>query len=575
MEQAMRESLMSQQDPQPGSALQAGDLERWGLYFESQDPGSDTCGLNALNNLCQRSQFKTEDLQKAEAAHARATDGGSFAQMAPVQSAPKGFFDVEALKIAADKVDLQIVDVEPVVDFRKSKCFDFAEAARTSADGSWFLGFLVYDRQPGQMHYYALRRDERYPGSWLKLDSLVAGPHEEPRNRRLSEEEMWRLYENTKHLFQKWLLRWYPVVYRGGAAKELRRSLMDAHRYTLSDATAQKLLAGCGWVVSTTVQHMLHTLPQKTVRELLVKFARPSEAEMRCLLEAAQWDLSQAQPVIDQVLRKRIALAQGVDTGTGPRQALSVCDWDPSRAASILALQLQTGAVPQALGQLGEALEATGGDVDKAEATLSLLSAVGNMVEAATLLNKCNWSLSVAKRILQVREKFPRVAVGVAIEALRRNDDDPHAAREMLMEFRHRVQQLVIENAAGEVFKGEEVAIADTALNSTDWDPGIAFVTARNIAFAVQQTRQLVRKRGYTSFFSVDVLLPALTAGDMKPSSAVSILLGMPVGSEAPPVREAPQPGQLQPSQPYGGAPAVSKLGQLDAAEEEDTCTVM
>ena len=33
---------------------------------------------------------------QAEVLHAQATDGGSFAQMAPVQSAPKGFFDVEA-----------------------------------------------------------------------------------------------------------------------------------------------------------------------------------------------------------------------------------------------------------------------------------------------------------------------------------------------------------------------------------------------------------------------------------------------------------------------------------------------
>lgn len=32
------------------------------IYFESQAPGSDTCGMNALNNLCQRQMFSIEEL---------------------------------------------------------------------------------------------------------------------------------------------------------------------------------------------------------------------------------------------------------------------------------------------------------------------------------------------------------------------------------------------------------------------------------------------------------------------------------------------------------------------------------
>ena len=49
--------------------------------------------------------------------------------------------------------DLEIVDVEPTVDVQASRCFAFAEAAQqtSSAAGAWLLGFLVYDRQPGQM----------------------------------------------------------------------------------------------------------------------------------------------------------------------------------------------------------------------------------------------------------------------------------------------------------------------------------------------------------------------------------------------------------------------------------------
>merc|ERR1719384_1472643 len=156
---------------------------------------------------------------------ARAQDGGNFAQMGSVQNAPKGFFDVEALKIAADEVDLEIVDVEPVLDFQKSRCRVFMESARSSADGSWFLGFLVYDRRPGQMHYYTLRRDGRYQGAWVKLDSQLPPDGEEARNRWLTEEDLRALYEASRLEFRDWLIRWFPVVYRTGAAREVSKAL--------------------------------------------------------------------------------------------------------------------------------------------------------------------------------------------------------------------------------------------------------------------------------------------------------------------------------------------------------------
>merc|ERR1712048_1269510 len=82
-------------------------------------------------------------------------------------------------------------------------------------------------------------------------------------------------------------------------------------------------------------------------------------------------------------------------------------------------------------------------------------------------------------------------------------------------------------------------AIAETALNSTDWDPSLAFVTAKNFAFALQQTRRLIRNRGYTQHFPVDVLLPALTAGDIKPRAAASLVLGVPVVPD-PPAKHVP-----------------------------------
>lgn len=83
------------------------------------------------------------------------------------------------------------MDVEPVADVLKSRCLSFAEAA---GDGTWLLGFLVYDRQPGQMHYYSLRR--LHMGMWIQLDS------QGHRNCMLRESELWELYAASRMLFQ-------------------------------------------------------------------------------------------------------------------------------------------------------------------------------------------------------------------------------------------------------------------------------------------------------------------------------------------------------------------------------------
>ena len=46
-------------------------------------------------------------------------------------------------------------------------------------------------------------------------------------------------------------------------------------------------------------------------------------------------------------------------------------------------------------------------------------------------------------QVLEVRRRFPRCSVAVALEVLRRNDEDPHAACEMLEEFRQRIRRSV------------------------------------------------------------------------------------------------------------------------------------
>lgn len=567
LERAMRDSMLEQdREPEPGEPLPMAELRRNGLFYELQAPGSDTCGLNALNNLCQRQQFRLEDLQHAEAEHAQAQVGGRFSELAEA-NAPTGFFDVEALKLAASTVDLEIVDVEPRADFRKSACLSFVESARRSDDGSWFLGFLVYDRQA--MHYYSLRRDERCAeGVWLKLDSQIADSGQEIRNRRLSDQELWGLYGACASQFQAWLLRWYPVIYRAGAARELRRCLAASPgAYDIGDERARVMLGKCNWLVQRTAEFMLKDLPQEVVRELLVAFARPSEAEMRRALEAADWDVSAAQPAIDQLLRQRILLAQGADTDDRPRRALNVCDWEPTKAATLLSLQLQSGASADAFVELHEALELAASNVDRAEAVIELLPTVGTIRAAATLLEETrSWSVPTAQRVLEIRKRCPYMAAAVALELLRRNDDDPHAACEMLGEYEKRVQRVVLDSAPDGLFEGEELAVADAALNSSDWDPSVAFVAAKRLTHALLQTRYLIRGQAPGNpFYPADVILPALVGSNMKPHIAASTLLGVQVR----PVDKAtglaiPAPGG-QAHERRAAAPP----------EEDDSCSVM
>merc|ERR1719387_667254 len=115
---------------------------------------------------------------------------------------------------------------------------------------------------------------------------------------------------------------------------------------------------------------------------------------------------------------------------------------------------LQTGGSLEHLDELHGALEQARFDPDRAEALLRLHKfeggTVGTMAEAALLLEQTKtWSLPTAQKILHVRKRFPRVSAHVAVEVLRRNDDDPHAAGEMLAEFEARIQRLVMANSSG------------------------------------------------------------------------------------------------------------------------------
>eukprot|EP00913_Durusdinium_trenchii_P029672 g27811.t1 len=514
LQRALRESLETA-SARHGTPLGTQALRDMNIYFECQTPGSDTCGLNALNNLCQRPLFSVEDLQHAEAQHAQVTQGGHFCQRPSLTEVPSGFFDVEALKIAAAAKDLEIVDVEPVSDFRTSRCFSFAEAAaqsmQSSGSGAFLLGFLVYDRQPGQM---MLGKRRNVSGGWC------GG---EPRNCLLKEQELWEVYSSCQPLFQSWLLRWYPVVYRKAAVRQVCHVLQERFRHRLSPERATSVLKDSavesrrsqlftasffvlkenGWLVSAAVHHLLETLPVLTLRHLLVKFARPSEAEMQSLLEASGWDLTRAQPAIDRVLKQRIALAKQVDAGETTVEALSLCDWEPRGAAALLALQLHLGE-GSSLVELKEALEWAEGEAEKAEAVVKLKAQLGSMESAAKLLHQTHtWSVatdtwtemgldlsiahqSEATKVLEVRRRFPRANVPVALEVLRRNDDDPHAACEMLEEFRQRIRRTVSEEWDHYLLQGEEAMVADAAL-----DRCVKGVSAMGSALSTEELRSV------------------------------------------------------------------------------------
>lgn len=511
--------------PELGTALPPAELKRDGIYYEEQVPGSDTCGLNALNNLCQRNVFALSDLQNAEAAHAVAQDRFGHGRL----HVSTGFFDVEALKLAARSVDLEILEVDPVAQFDSSLCRVFPETARASVDGSWFLGFLVYDRRPGGiMHYYALRRNERHAGVWLKLDSQKPQPGEEIRNRRMTSEDLRDLYDSNAYHFQNWHLRWYPVVYRKGAARELVKTL-EKESLRISDQRSVSALSSCSWNLVETVRHLIEDLPKRVFEELLVNFTRPCEAEFRQALIHAKWDVTAAWPAIHESLRQRSSQVEELAATKGPLRALSLCDWDPPRAARLLSLQLQCDASEDALSELHEALELVGGDVDKAEAALTLLPEVSGIAQAAALLEKSGpWSLPVARRVLQVQKRVPRVVPHVAIEVLRRNDDDPHAACEMLDEFQKQVQKVVVE-VGDDLVAAEVPLIAETALIATDWDPKAAFSTAKTYARAVVHTKKILRQHRVVQPVSVEAVLSALTASNMNSQEAASLLMGSPV----------------------------------------------
>merc|ERR1712194_123590 len=150
-------------------------------------------------------------------------------------------------------------------------------------------------------------------------------------------------------------------------------------------------------------------------------------------------------------------------------------------------------------------------------------------------------------------------------EVLRRNDEDPHAAGEMLAGYKQHVQRCVAESSAGKLAAGEEVYIAETALDSTDWDPGVAFVTAENLARAVLRTRRLIADaEGPEHLVSIEHVLPALTASQLRPKVAAEYLLGASG-------HDRHQDPRRDPSRKDFAKPHR----QEGAAEEDDTCGIM
>lgn len=257
----------SEKRDRPGAALSLPKMAEFGVSFERQPDGSDTCAIHSLNNLTQpllspeaaadisaarvaasvaaecgeqvalegmemQRLFTLTDLQLAEAECRReeCDDGFLPAVASSLLSlrcdsgalgdgrSPKarsGMFEVEAVKVAAHNKGFEVIEVEPTPCWEDASCgaAQYAQAAR-DLEGSnserWLLGFLVYERIPGRaMHYYSiLRRTPEAPGQkdsehWLVLDGLDREQNS-PRNRLMTFDDMTAFYNRTGEWFRSW-----------------------------------------------------------------------------------------------------------------------------------------------------------------------------------------------------------------------------------------------------------------------------------------------------------------------------------------------------------------------------------
>eukprot|EP00929_Paragymnodinium_shiwhaense_P093158 TRINITY_DN53272_c0_g1_i1.p1 TRINITY_DN53272_c0_g1~~TRINITY_DN53272_c0_g1_i1.p1 ORF type:complete len:1068 (-),score=273.92 TRINITY_DN53272_c0_g1_i1:85-3288(-) len=465
----------------PGLNVLVAELAEAGIIFERQPQSTDTCAIHSLNNISQHPRppeeaaaalaasvaaaaaaeegedcdasanfglFRLADLQQAEAASRRdqlsasflmpsserhlsllrrsqSTAGNPSSPVNALNAAAQrtGMFDVEAVKLAAQTKDYEIIDIEPTPCWEDAEAARYVEAARKTDDASavgripaqqrWFLGFLVYERIPGRaMHYYSILRWHSREGveQWILLDSLDAG-RTKSRNRVMTFDELVTFYNMNSEWFKSWLVRWYPVVHKATAYEALRTALLrglaeqglesndkDNPSDVVSALRAEEALDSerVRWNVCLAAEDLLAAVPLVS-RELQVLRLALGESQARRELARAGWDLERAvKNRAERVLRlcsdtpgspavngeeaedgtaaaTDVPLPEDLQGQRAANLALSMADWDVRSAAQLLLLAARVDQ-PR-LPRARKALKACDWDLDSALAVLRLMTA--------------------------------------------------------------------------------------------------------------------------------------------------------------------------------------------------------
>eukprot|EP00928_Gymnodinium_smaydae_P073887 TRINITY_DN569_c1_g1_i2.p1 TRINITY_DN569_c1_g1~~TRINITY_DN569_c1_g1_i2.p1 ORF type:complete len:817 (+),score=174.68 TRINITY_DN569_c1_g1_i2:1517-3967(+) len=544
-----------QAEPQPGRPATSTELRAAGFYFEAQPQGHATCGVCALNNLTQRRLYSVEDLQRAEVQLAQRERGRQLGEVprepsaGEAASAPREFFDVEALKGAASRHDYEIVELEPANTFDGSIFKEFVDAYHTDPAGaSWFLGFLVYDGRPEiAMHYYVLcqaGRQSQLSFSWLKLDSLQraddGGTADYCRNRFLSADDLRLFYEENAPNFAKWQVRWYPVVHRPSAVQALQAFLVSHGVQSPTESRARRVLQRARWLLPRAYKHLLDTLPDHLERELMVLRLSVSEVDARQALSDCDGQASAAAQQLGEMLQRRASGGLSMDT-IERRYFLGLCDWDIEETTKLVALKdrLSGSALSKEIPLLLHALKLSSGNLLQAEAIASLARSTGSPEASKQLLEQLgrNGSVKTAEKILVIRKSFPTVQTAIAMEALRRGDDDARAAGELLASLRQRAEETVREaNKHGTLTADESARTAQFSLDSAGWEPSRSLHLAGRLPAAIAEVRQLLASKlgALPSSITLDAIHVALSAYELEPRAAAGCLLQ---GGQLPPPR--------------------------------------
>jgi len=526
----------SAQDPKFGSVLLAEAIRKQGIYFEAQEPGSETCAQNSLNNLVQEYKFTLAHLGQAEFhRNDSLCFGGADIPITPATSTrnngvPTGFFDIEAVKKAASEQGIQVVDIEPKASYLESEVYTFVSEG-DSGGCSWFKGFLVYDSRPGHArHFYVI---VPRPGKqFALLNSLEEDKGEQ--NRILTDEELWQFYEYHAGDFQSWAYRWYPVVSPSLAAEALSSTLKaEDAQWSISAERAQHICQACRWSITPASQRLLEHDVKRVHQQLCAGRLQLSRTTVHDMLEAVEWDGKAAAERLADTLRKQAEAPMPEDRAV--KCALNTTDWYVDRAVAVLELE----ASPEKFEQMRDVLKEVDWSIDKARMVLHVLEVARESVEldndvAIHLLGECSWEIIDVPKVAVVQKTYPGCPVPIIRKVLHRNEGDSHAAIEMLKDFQERVASNVrkcSKSISGpfvvDLLDDEVVAIVSTSLEQGDWNPPVVLEHARQLTDFIISTSVICGKLHAANVPAASIIWAINELGGAAtPESAARFLFG-------------------------------------------------